>query len=227
MNDSSPSSEIKRFLVLGYQRSGTTGVFRAIQNHPDTSVFPTELWSTGFFGENLKAWTAYSPSAEDIITRMPRLYEVLISQEGNPMAPVRGAKCNFDSFEGVNVAIDKIRTWMPNIHLIYLQRNDLVAQWGSHEWARQTGRMHPWEKQKRSTRSVKLNRGDLKGAIADRILTTRAIKELQIACPFLKIDFENELQSNPKKNLGKDIHISPITESRWSWNRLPEGGSPR
>jgi hypothetical protein len=133
---SSPATD-RCFVLLGFQRSGTTVLQRLLTSRAEVAFFEQEIWAATFFGQFLSCWTAHGrpdyPLAPGVITAMvPHV------------APGgwRAFKSNLHGLESTETALrglDEGFTWLTVIALL---RRDLLAQAASLRRARLSRRWH-------------------------------------------------------------------------------------
>jgi len=140
------------FLIIGFQRTGTTAVLRALAAAPDVAVIPYEISLTWFFG----ASSAFR-TRQDVSSLQSKCSQAAIESALDTPSPIRGAKSALGSVEELSETIAQIREWCPGIRIIATVRKDLIAQAASRMWAGMTGQWQSWESPVKDDR---LNAGD-------------------------------------------------------------------
>jgi hypothetical protein len=132
-------SRVRRFVVVGMQRSGTTLTLAQLTAHPQVAMFPEELHTALFSA----AIVDRSPRGETRRSRT-RSMRALFDDLAPPRAGVRarGLKTAIATVEHAARFVGCLATHGAGIDLVVVRRRDLVAQLGSALRAQRLGVWH-------------------------------------------------------------------------------------
>jgi len=137
--------ELIRYIILGLARSGTTAVHFALKGHPNVSALNDEV-NLSFFTEGISSFTQRDDNQKEKNAGYHKLFDALagVFQDESTMA--LGMKCVPNSVEAANELVDSLRQHFPELKVVLVNREDLVAQYGSYLRAKSTGEWHSWRK---------------------------------------------------------------------------------
>jgi hypothetical protein len=144
MNPNPAREGMTRYVVVGCPRSGTTAVHLALKGHPQASALNDEIRVSPFFDRGLAAFTFGHESPEDRQVTQRSLFDAITSVDASAETRALGLKvCPATPWEG-KLLVNALRANFSDVKIVLIDREDLVAQFGSLTQARRTGVWHSW-----------------------------------------------------------------------------------
>lgn len=227
---------MKEFGIIGFQRTGTTALLRALCKLDRISGYPLEISLPAVMAEPSYSVLRVEAPEVELQKLATGFLETLkkISCPANSIA--WGWKTAVGSVEGLKGSLQRLKTIRPETKIIYCCRKDLVAQIASAQLADARGRWQAWERGQKSARpegapdiSVKVNPHYLFWMLNE----TERLSEIIHGCglPVLELQLEDDyndflglldkvlqflglqkLQNNLNKSLNEG-KVSPAPES--------------
>ncbi|MEO0479900.1 MAG: Stf0 family sulfotransferase [Planctomycetota bacterium] len=133
----------RRFLIVGMQRSGTTVTYAAVQSHPEVACPSDEIEVDPFFTRGLATFMSKGQETFDARrSGIRRLFDVLANPQGFTDRKTRGFKVALGGYEVALALTAALIEHFPEASVVIVQREDLVAQFGSMQRAKQSGIWH-------------------------------------------------------------------------------------
>lgn len=132
------------FLVLGFQRTGTTGLMKALCESSDIASIPLEISLPWFFSRQKGPFKIRHDS-----TLHKQLVQAALSAGyfSNEQGKRCGAKTAFGSSDELKDSIELLQAWAPSLKIIAIMRHDLLATAASLLRAQQTDQWQVWDDQ--------------------------------------------------------------------------------
>jgi len=127
----------RSFVLLGFQRSGTTVLQRLLAARADVSFFENEIWASTFFGQFLSCWT---PNGPPNFALAPEIIAAMVPQV--PPGGWRALKSNIKDLKTTETALRGLDEGFAWLTVIAMVRRDLLAQAASLCRAQRSGRWH-------------------------------------------------------------------------------------
>lgn len=146
----------RKFIILGMQRSGTTVTHVCLNGHPHVTMPSDEVMTSPFFTRGLATFTGGKESYADRMLGYEKLFELLTSLHATDETQAIGFKTAVGNHHEALEVCTSVREYFPDVRIILVSRDDLVAQCGSLVRAEKSGEWHAWEGQKQSELDGKL-----------------------------------------------------------------------
>jgi tetratricopeptide (TPR) repeat protein len=137
--------EPTRFVIAGMQRSGTTVTHVCLNGHPDVAMPTDEVYVAPFFTRGLATFTGGKESYKARQDGYRRLFELLTSMRAKDTTRAIGFKTAVGTHHDAIDIANCLREYLPDVLLILVTRDDLVAQCGSLVRAQESGEWHVYE----------------------------------------------------------------------------------
>ena len=134
--------EAKRFIVVGMQRSGTTVTHVCLAGHPDVTMAIDEVYTEPFYTRGLATFTGGKESYHGRKTGYLALFDALARSDKEGGAQVRGIKTALRNHADAVAFTNCLREYLPDVAVVVVSRDDLVAQYGSLVRAEKSGEWH-------------------------------------------------------------------------------------
>lgn len=138
--------KLNRYLIIGRSRSGTTLTHLILMGHPQVSALSDELKAKPLFIQGLSTFTFGNDAKEEKEKGMTALFDAITRLRENSFTMASGAKTVVNSPQLAAQLVRNLQKWMPDLKVIHVVRNDLVALYGSIVQGRKSGVMHSWYK---------------------------------------------------------------------------------
>ncbi|MEO0451720.1 MAG: sulfotransferase [Pseudomonadota bacterium] len=199
----------KRFLVVGMQRSGTTVVHQVISGHSRITTTPREVspklfydFCDAYFNTNRNLFTARERSPESNKAQiLAGLFETIASS---------GVSASVEECIGLKVAtgmaaeakkmVDAILEHAPELHIIHVERKDVVAACASFSFAEENRRFQIHEGEELPTPKIEIEREFLLQYIVNWKRINAEFERLSDLKHYSKISFEAEIASGQIQN---------------------------
>ena len=187
----------RRYLIIGYQRSGTTAMHLILTGHPRVAAFHGELREP-FFSRGLAAFNAgYLTDAEQAAGH-GLLFDALTGAHVDSTTTHRGAKTVCNSKAAARVIVETVRERLPDLAIVIIERRDLVAQFGSRAMTHRSGVFHSWQKpDTKAVPAIGLNRFEFERYATVVGETYAELARLAESQPYLKV-FHEDFLADPE-----------------------------
>ncbi|MEM7217091.1 MAG: sulfotransferase [Pseudomonadota bacterium] len=185
-----------RYLIIGYQRSGTTALHLILGGHPAISTFTGELREP-YFSKGLTAFNAGYLSDAEQAHGHRLLFDAITGAHADDGTQLQGAKTVCNSPKAAEVIMRALGEHLPGMKIIIIERRDLVAQYGSQQMTKASGVYHSWQgKSEARQASVKIDRRLFKRYVLVVERTYAALQKLRDTHPVLHLTHESFLADN-------------------------------
>lgn len=186
-----------RYLIIGYSRSGTTVIHLLLKGHPNVAALNDELRVSPFFTEGISAFTYGHDLAEEKERGYSVLLDGLTSLCANENTMAFGAKCTCDRESNARSLVDTLQQHLPDLKIILMVRNDLVAQYGSLRSAERSGIWHSWYEgfKNRKIHTLKIKRWLFIRYVVSCLDTYQVLRELHQTHDVIECVYEEFLVS--------------------------------
>lgn len=187
-----------RFLIIGYQRSGTTVLSQIINGHPNVSALDGELNVHPFFSLGIRIFTGGYASENAVKNGHSLLFNALTSECLNDNTLALGAKTVCNAPKLANKIVKTVSNHLNDIKIILIRREDLVAQYGSMREQKRTGVSHSWYKnwKGQTAKKIKVNELLFKRYVLVVLATYDELRRLSKNNQILELSYEAFCQDN-------------------------------
>ncbi|MEB3355883.1 MAG: sulfotransferase [Synechococcales bacterium] len=148
-----------KYIVIGMGRSGTTLVHTCLKGHPNVVATNDEVKVKPLFDQGLATYTmsghAHLTEAEKQ-QGIPALFDAITAIDATENTLATGCKVALWSPDEASLLIHAIQKYLTNLKIIYVERENWIAQYGSVLRAKITRQYHKWV-DKKSQNHVKVN----------------------------------------------------------------------
>lgn len=131
------------YIVLGPARSGTTFIHRLIASHPNVSALSDEInINNSFFQQGIKLFTLGNHTNLEQERSFSLIIKTLCSLNADMNTTACGCKVALHYASETKRFYDFLTKYLRDFKIIYISREDLVAQYGSYLRAHITGKTH-------------------------------------------------------------------------------------
>lgn len=193
-----------KFIVVGHARSGTTITHYILREHSNVSALWDEVDFTPFYDKGLSVFTHGLDKEEEKIIGYKKIFDALISINSNENTKAEGLKTAINKPEGAIVFKNTVASYLKDVKIIYVFRDNLTAQYGSFIRAVKTGSWHSWQKDlKTQNPKFKVNKSEFIKYIIKSIEINKTLKELSSTNDFLEVVYERDILPNKIENFHK------------------------
>ena len=185
---------MKKYIIIGQARSGTTVIHLFLKGHPHVSALNDEVKITQLFEKGISAYTFGSdlPSEKNRATR--KIYDLLALLNADAATKAAGIKCAVGTVEQAKVFVEQIKATFSDVNIILIVREDVLAQFGSMLRAKKTGKFHSWRKEnKKSPSSITIDHGRYSQYLLSNIEIVDLLRSLKQTNNFLEISYEKDI----------------------------------
>jgi len=207
---------MKRYIILGCCRSGTTVTHLAIKGHPNVCALNDELLVTPFFNKGISSFTQGNDLEIEKRNGHKRIFDAITSIQKNKKTQYIGVKTSLIYNRG---SMDYIKhvlsTYFPDIKIILTIRNDLVAQYGSLIRALKTGKHHSWDKSKKDIKTlISINKYLFMKYLLDCFWFIDNMRDLKKTHDVLEFSYEEDIINGEYKKLFDFLELDYV-EINW------------
>lgn len=130
------------------QRSGTTVTHVVLKDHPNVSMSTDEVAIAPFFTKGISTFTGGKESYRQRLAGYTGLFDLLSSHYLEDQTLALGLKAAIGNHREAIEFCNCLREYLPDVRVVLVVREDLVAQHGSLLRAERSGAWHAWEGQK-------------------------------------------------------------------------------
>lgn len=138
--------EFTRFLIVGMQRSGTTVTHHCLGGHPQIALMTDEVSVDPFFTKGMSVFTTGRETFDARCRGYLRLFDAIATAAVDRAVRAAGLKVALGTPEDAADLVECLQEHFPDIKVVMVRRNDLVAQCGSLRRAMRTGQWHAFGK---------------------------------------------------------------------------------
>lgn len=185
-------SEVRRILVVGMQRSGTTVTLGCLAGHPETDVLKEEIHAS-FFGAAVGTRNDRGESRADRTRSFLQVFDHVAGRR--PGSSVVGFKTALPDAEYAARLVACLQTHGPGIDLIVTRRRDLVAQLGSLRRAEKSNAWHSRVGVSMSAHKtrVRISSAELAGYVAGCVASHALLDALKAGRRTLELEYERDI----------------------------------
>ena len=185
---------MKKYIIIGPARSGTTVTHLILRGHPQVSALNDEVKILELFGKGISTYTFGHDQAGEK-NKGPRIaYDMLALLNAGPETKAAGIKCAVGSVEQAKIFVKEIKMSFSDINIILIVREDVLAQFGSLLRAQKTGQFHSWRKEKnKSSLTVTIDKGRYSHYLLSNIKIIDTLRCLKETNNFLEISYEKDI----------------------------------
>lgn len=213
-----------RYLIIGYQRSGTTALHTLLSGHPNIACFAGELREP-YFSRGLTSFNGGYQTPEEAERGHGLLFDAITGAHVTADTQIQGAKTVCNTANRAAVINDVVLNRLAGIKIIVIERRDLVAQYGSRLVTKRTGVYHSWQKDNSQAKSaapapVRIDRHLFKRYAMVVQRTYNEIRKLEGQVPYLHLTHEAFLEdSQSVYQQALDFLGLPVVEPDWFESR--------
>lgn len=209
---------MKRYLIAGPARSGTTVTHLCLAGHPNVSALSDEVKVRPFFTEGISAFTHGNDKEEERRQGFVALFDALSMLHRPPQLLACGLKTAISCRDEAMELVRSLQTYFPELKIILTLRNDIVAQFGSLERAKATGKWHSWVKSDNgSAGRLQIDDQRLYAHAADYLQTVRELQRLKETHDVFEVFYEDDILPGDLRVYSRlfDFLDLPQTEITW------------
>ncbi len=135
---------MKKYIIIGPARSGTTVTHLILKGHPQIATLNDEVKIMELFGKGISAYTFGNDLDVEINKGYSAAFDMLAMLNVDSETKAAGIKCAVGTIEAANIFVERIKISLPEVKIILTARKDLLAQYGSLKRARKTRQFHSW-----------------------------------------------------------------------------------
>ncbi|MBI5852222.1 MAG: sulfotransferase [Planctomycetes bacterium] len=204
--------ERPRFLIVGAARSGTTAVHAFLRSHPDVCTNSGEL-DPAALSRGVDPFLRGHASYFDEQNGAPALFDLLATLTAPERTDARWL--GLKTVPGnPDLAIDLanlVREFLPGIHVVFVERNDVIAQCASLERARVSGRWHEWDGMTRvEPAPITIGAGAFRSYATDNAAIVAQLRTLADTHPFHRVDHEEHVARRRYGDLLAFLDLPPL-----------------
>ncbi len=208
---------ISRYLIVGNARSGTTVTHLALMGHPNISALNNEINVNPFFSKGFASFTFGAETKNEKTLGYQILFDAITSVNLTKNSMARGMKVALSSVKDAEILVESIKHNFPDIKIIFVERLDYLAQFGSLKRAENSGQYHSWNKQMKKVSDISINKKDF----IDYVFRVKKINEiveiLKYSHEFMIFNYEEDILEGSLKNYTKLFNFLkiPIVDITW------------
>lgn len=211
------SDSMKRYVVLGLARSGTTVVHFALKGHPNVAALNDEV-KVSFFTEGISAFTQRDDNILEKKVGSLSLFDSIAGVFAGDKTQALGLKCVPDSAAASRKLIDTLNKYYPDLRIVLVVRDDMVSQYGSMLLATLTGNWHSWRKSGKSGKEkVKISKWRFKKYIYNTLAKLNELRELKKTHAFVEFNFEKQLLTPESPDFSPLFKFIDIPDLKVTW----------
>lgn len=209
--------QTRRFLMVGAPRSGTTVTMNALSGHPQVTTCGDEVQVRPLFtrgssvftygNESLRARSHYYQGLFDALTSDP-------SRAPGAMWRARGMKVTVGDAPAAIDLANCLRNHLPDLHVVFVCRQDLVAQFASLHRARSTGVWHSWQGAQNTESQSTLPGEEFSKYARTMLRTANQIRSLNDTHSFYEMSYEGEIEQGNWEGLYRFLGLD-VCEPTW------------
>jgi hypothetical protein len=187
---------MKRYIILGCARSGTTVTHQCLKGHPDVSALNDEVRIDYFFAKGLSSFTHGHNLLEENEKAHDTIFNAITSLCSDDRTTTLGMKTAISSLEDALILVKTIKSHLKDIYVIFTIRKDLVAQYGSLKLAVKSGKFHSWRERKKNIKGkIKLGKYRYIDYLFECLYIIEEIQKLKSTHRVLEFNYESDIQN--------------------------------
>ena len=185
---------MKKYIVIGPARSGTTVTHLILKGHPQVSALNDEVRIEELFGKGISAYTFDNDLQDEKNIGFGKCFDLLALLNVGPKTRAAGIKCAVGSVRAARVFVERIKLSFPDINIILTVREDIVAQFGSLIRAQETGRYHSWNEEKsKAPLTVTIEKDSYSRYLLENVEIIEILRSLKQTNSFQEISYEKNI----------------------------------
>ena len=205
--------KLKRYIIIGTQRSGTTAVHFALYNHPETSTLYDEARIVPLFTDGLSTFTFGNNDDEEKINDVSELFNIICTLNSKGSANTIGLKIANSNPNEIALLKETLFSQFKDVKIIFVYRSNLTAQFGSLARGKKTKQFHSWDKKATKIDKIKLNTFEFKIHIIKYVLSNLELELFSNDFSLLKVNYEEIIKKNNFNYIFNFLNLKHINES--------------
>lgn len=203
---------MKRYIVLGCCRSGTTVTHLTIKGHPNVCALNDELLVTPFYNKGISSFTQGHDLEIEKQNGHKKIFDAITSIQKNEQTIYTGLKTSLNyNRKYIDYIKDVLNSYFPNIKIIITIRNDLVAQYGSWIRAMRTGKHHSWDKSIKEIKTpISINKYLFIKYLFDCFWFIDNMRDLKKTHDVLEFSYENDISNGRFEKLFDFLELDNV-----------------
>ena len=186
---------MRRFIVVGMQRSGTTVTASQLKRHPQVSASSDEVFVSPMFTQGTSAMTAGGEGYLERKAGYLGLFDTLTRSYANSATRACGLKVALNSYEDAIDFANCLREFLPEVAVIMVHRTDLVAQYASLVRAEATAQWHAVPGDLEATdETLRLDPSDFERYATTCHRATAQLRMLEATHDLFEISYEHDIE---------------------------------
>jgi hypothetical protein len=207
---------MKRYIVVGIARSGTTVTHLCLKGHPNVSALNDEVKVNKFFALGLSCFTHGFNLPEENQRAHLAIFDTITTLCADKDISANGMKVAVSSPQDANIFVKAVKMYFKNAYIIFTLRNDFVAQYGSMKLALKTGQYHSWrEKNNYVKGKIRLNKYLYIKYLLDCLDIVATIRKLEETHEFLEFTYEVDISAGNWFKLFDFLRIERVDDIHW------------
>lgn len=201
------------FLIVGVQRSGTSVVHVNVSKHPQIECLTGELKIAPLFTSGVDTYVnTPCDTGMELEYGWKEIFKAITSLNVQKETRLCGAKIAVDDAFSAKRLLTAIGRTFPELKIVFIERRDKVAQFGSWQSARSTG-VYCSKKDISDYKTLEIDEDDFRHYVTDCMKTNRELLRLAETNPLHACYYEELLKD--KNNFMAEIYdflgVKPIT----------------
>ena len=190
---------MKYILVVGTQRSGTTFIHKLLKSHENVEGIGDETKAVHLFQKGVETFTFNSLNNDEVYKGNRELLKSLAHINKTEKTQCSVLKVALGKEQHAEFVLNSVRLFYDFLYVIHIQRNDLVAQYGSEIRKSITKQAHSWSNSKKSVSKLKLNKRRYISYANRMININLKLHDLKETNQYLSIEYDELFNSNHLK----------------------------
>lgn len=211
-----------RYLIIGCgNRTGTTVLHLLLKGHPEVAALNDELRVAPFFTQRISTFTFGKNSEIEKEKGLSVLFNAITSITATPQTTAIGAKCICMTTSYAQTLVQTLPKYLPDLKVILMVRNDLLAQYGSNIHAERTGIYHSLHKNFENLKilSIHMKKWAYAGYALKLLTILDILRELHKTHRVMECAYEN-LLTDPSEFYKRLFRFIEISDEEVNWAQL-------
>lgn len=190
---------MKRLLIVGCSRSGTTALESALRKHSSVAMAPSELHVDNVFKDGVALFLTQGVNSRLRSDATSSAFDMAAGIEAKSHQVWKGGKVATNQSEQARLIVREVVGWERGLHVIHIEREDEIARLASMMFARFSNAWHVTRGDKRKVHPQKklwISKRSLCHSIVESHLVNTSFRELQERVPYLRVSYEDFVQNN-------------------------------
>jgi len=204
------SSKYNRYIIVGPARSGTTVTHLCLAGHPNVSALNDEVKVHPFFTEGISAFTHGNDLETEFKKGFMAIFDALCTLNSPDELLAGGLKTAIGSSAEAANFVRSVQNFFPKVKIVLTLRDDIVAQFGSMELAKATGKWHSWVKPEGQLEGkITLDKDRLDAHAVDYLKTVRELQRLKETHEVFEVSYEKDILPGNRQVYHRLFQFSP------------------